>query len=408
MFRIKQPTIEQIIVFLFAILPIVDSLNGILITKGLPSIGIVYKMFVLGLLFVFTLRKGSIPKSVILCSLLSILYILFCIGANVLILSGKLISTDYPIKLIFNILTFAMLINCIHAGYINGDSLYRILNINTWFIIIMILIPYVLGLGNTIYSSGLGYKAFFYSNNELSASLLVLFYFALFRLRKKLGIAEICQLLGVALCVLLLNTKSGIIACLVGGALFILEYMLHKESKCRGLVLLAICAGLYIAKDFIWEQVAGFLSRQDYLSRLYDGSFIDILLSGRTVFMKDAWHDMAQGSAFWFRFLFGNGFCSKHLVEMDFIDIFFYLGAFGVLLLTIFLCAVFIKSHKNFKTDGTLMRPCGFWMIVGFAFLAGHVFFMATAGCYFILVCCFNLTYSTQNCNIIQRRTEQL
>ena len=53
MFRIKRLTIEQIIVILFAILPVVDSLNGILISKGLPSIGTLYKLFTVAVLFVF-------------------------------------------------------------------------------------------------------------------------------------------------------------------------------------------------------------------------------------------------------------------------------------------------------------------------------------------------------------------
>ena len=88
---------------------------------------------------------------------------------------------------------------------------------------------------------------------------------------------------------------------------------------------------------------------------------------------------------------------TTQLVEMDFIDIFFYLGSFGVLALTVFLVVLFGKSLKAFKGDHSLVRPCGYLMVIGFAFLAGHVFFMATAGCYFVLMCCFNFTYTVQD-----------
>ncbi|MBQ8796831.1 MAG: O-antigen ligase family protein [Oscillospiraceae bacterium] len=393
MFRIKQPTIEQIIIVLFSILPIVDSVNGILITNGLPSIGTVYKLFTLGLLFVFSLRKGGIYKSVILPLLLATMYIIFSIFANMYFLSGELINANYPIKLFFNILTVAMLINCIHAGYINGNSLYKILNISTWLMIFVILVPYVLGLGYTIYYGDIGYKGFFYSNNELSAALIILFYFSLYRLSRKIGIPQILQLLCIMVCVLLLNTKSGMAACLLGGVLFVLEYLLRRDTKYKGLVILAILLGLYVTKDFIISQVQGFMTRQTYLHDLYGGSILDTILSGRTFHIENAWEEMQAGSALLLRLLIGNGFCSETLVEMDFIDIFFYLGTFGVIGLTAFLVWVFVKSIPNFKKDHTLVRPVGFLTTIGFAFLAGHVFFMATAGCYFVLMCCFCLAY---------------
>ena len=127
MFRIKRPTIEQIVILLFSILPIVDSINGILITRGLPSIGTVYKLLTLGVLFTFSLRKGCISRPVILSVILSAVYILLSVAANMLLLDGKLLSMDYPIKLFFNILTLAMLFNCVYTGYVDGNSFYRIL-----------------------------------------------------------------------------------------------------------------------------------------------------------------------------------------------------------------------------------------------------------------------------------------
>lgn len=394
MFRIRRLTIEQVIILLFSILPVIDSVNGILITRGLPSVGTAYKLLVLGILFVFTLRKGSIASPVILSCILAVVYIVGVIAVNVSFLSGKLLSTDYPVKLIFNILTLALLLNCAKVGYLSGQGIYTILNINTWLMIVMILVPYVLGLGNTIYSGGVGYKAFFYSNNELSVALIILFYFSLYRLARRIGISQIVQLLCIMVCVLLLNTKSGMAACLAGGALFVVEYLCRKNARFKGLVILMILAALYVLKDFILEQVRGFMDRQTYLYGLYGGSLLDTIVSGRTFFLADAWDALRQGEAFLFRFLFGNGFCSETLVEMDFVDIFFYLGAVGVTGLTGYIIYVFFAGLKNFKKDRTLVRPFGYLIVIGFAFLAGHIFFMATSGCYFVLMCSLNLLYA--------------
>lgn len=393
MFRIKQLTIERIIVILLSVLPVVDSINGILITKGLPSIGTVYKMFVLGMLFVFTIRKGGIYAPLIFSCLGIVIYMAISMFINLYVFSGKLINTDFPVKLLFNVLTLVLLVNCFRAGYIDGESIYTILNVNTWLMIVMILVPYVLGLGSTIYSGGIGYKGFFYSNNELSVALIILFYFSLYQLARRISVVNLVQLGAIMVCVLLLNTKSGMVACLAGGGLFAVEYLLRKDTKFKIPLILAMLLGLYVAKDFIIEQVEGFLTRQNFLYGLYGGSLLDTILSGRTFYLEDAWEYLSTGPGFLFRFLFGNGFCSEFLVEMDFIDIFFYLGFFAVAGLTGLLICIFVASVKNFKKDGTLIRPFGFLVVIGFSFLAGHVFFMATSGCYFVLLCSLNLLY---------------
>jgi hypothetical protein len=197
--------------------------------------------------------------------------------------------------------------------------------------------------------------------------------------------------------VLLLNTKSGMAACLVGVALFVLEYLLRKGAKYKGLILLGVALGLFVAKDFIMEQFLSFMERQTYLHNLYGGSLFDTIVSGRTFKLEEAWEAFSSGSGVPIRMLFGNGFCSDTLVEMDFIDVFFYLGGVGVAGLIAFVVGIFIKSFKNFKKDRTTVRLFGYILIVGYAFLAGHIVFMATAGCYFVLLCCLNMLYVPEN-----------
>lgn len=393
MLRIKELTIERIVIFLFSILPVIDSVNGILIAQGLPSIGIVYKIFVLGVLLLLITRSGRISSAVVLGCFLTVIYVGVSIAVNVYGLSGTLLTIDFPVKLIFNILTFGFLYSLWADGMISGKEIDTILRVNTYMMAAVILIPYVLGLGNTIYAGGIGYKGFFYSNNELSVALLILFYYSLYSVACKLRILNVLQLLCITACVLLLNTKSGMIACLVGIALYVLEYLLRKDAKYKLPIILMIAAVLFIARDFIFEQVRSFMERQTYLHGLYGGSLLDTLVSGRTFLLENAWNSMVTNDGMLLQLLIGNGFCASVLVEMDFLDLFFYLGIIGVSAFVLFLCFVFYKSLPHFRADCTRMRPFGFLMIMGYAFLAGHTLFMATSGCYFVLFLCFCLMY---------------
>lgn len=393
MLRIKKLTIEQIVILLFSILPVIDSVNGILITRGLPSIGIVYKFLVLGILLVFTLRRGAIAKGLLLGGLIAIGYIVAVIVTNVAVFSAPLQNGDFAVKLIFNILTLIFLLNLLKTGFLSGKSIYTMLHINCWLMAVMILVPYALGLGYTIYSGGVGYKGFFFSNNELSVALIILFYFSLYRVAVRLSAERIALLLLTMVCVLLLNTKSGMAACLLGGGLFVAEYLLRKDTKYKGLVIAAVLMGLLVTWSFIAEQIRSFMTRQTYLYNLYGGSMLDTIVSGRTFYLEKAWTALMDSPATAFHLLLGNGFCSDILVEMDFIDIFFYLGALGVAALCVMAVWGFLAAGKNFRRDRTKVLAIGYLTILGFSFLAGHTLFMATSGCYFVLYLCLCLTY---------------
>lgn len=388
--------IESVIVLLFSALPVVDSVNGILITAELPSIGSAYKLLLLGLLALFVLRSRSLPPGLWVTAICAVTYILFSVAVNVFVLDGVLPSLDFPVKLSFNVLQLVLLLSCHRAGYLTGRGVDRILNLSTWLMCALLLIPYALGLGNAIYKGGIGYKGFFFSNNELSVALLILFYYSLYRATVTLSVPNVIQLGGIAVCVLLLNTKSGMIACALGVVLFIAEYLRKPGARFKGLLVAAVACALFVAKDFIASQISSFLTRQQYLHRLYGGSILETLVSGRTRLLDSAWAEFSGSPYLLLRVIIGNGFCSEALVEMDFVDMFFYLGILGTVAAAVGIGVVFVKSLPNFRADGTWMRPFGFLLVVGFAFLAGHTLFMATSGCYFVLFLCYCLIYHPQ------------
>lgn len=395
--KIKKIDREMLIIILFSILPIIDSINGWLVLNGGPSIGTLYKLLLIGILMiVMCLSDGNLlaKRIVLLCS--PVIYIVSVVLINVL-MGGTIINSDYPVKLIFNIMLLYLLMELLRKKIILGTTIYKILKNNCILISIVVLVPYVLGLGNNIYAGDIGYKGFYYSQNELCASLLILFYFCLYEIICAMNIKRVLLFLGISVCMLLTNSKSAMVACGVGVVVFLIEYLRRKESKNKLIVIIFLLIGIVIAEEFIRQQVMGFLTRQTSLARLYDNSFIAVLTSGRTYKLEDAWQQLLTSETPIFHFLFGNGFCSEILVEMDFIDIFFYLGIFGLFATLAFVYYIYKKSLKYFKLDRSTIRLVGYLLVIGFAFVVGHVFFMVTAGCYFVLLCCFNTTFSVND-----------
>lgn len=384
---------ENIIIFLFSILPIIDSINGYLVHESIMSIGTLYKSFVALVLIIILLQNGKVSAKNLKLFLISLIYICIVVLFNLVFGKLQIITIDFPVKLIFNILIFLLLYSLINSRIIKSDSLYIILNNNSILIILTILIPYFFGLGYSIYSGDIGYKAFYYSQNELIAALIILFSFCLYKVYINFSILNFIQVVGMVICILLTNTKSSIFACLISFLILLISIIKNKNFKNRLWLILFFLIAALIGMGFIADQFASFLVRQNSLMNQYGGSLIATLTSGRIFFLKNAWEELSNSSFAPLKFLFGNGFCSESLIEMDLFDIFFYLGAVGAIAILIFFITIIKKCKTNFKKDKSNIRKYLFIMIICYSFIVGHVLFMSTSGYYFVLLCCFNLSY---------------
>ena len=106
MTKIKEINYESIIIFLFSILPVIDSINGYMIKEGIGSIGKVYKMLLIAILLFMALYRTRVTLKTIKVAAIAIGYIIAVTGLNLLILDKPLIASDFPIKLILNILDY--------------------------------------------------------------------------------------------------------------------------------------------------------------------------------------------------------------------------------------------------------------------------------------------------------------
>lgn len=383
---------DNLIVLLFSVLPLVDSVNGFLVRQGGPSVASIYKVMLCAILLLPVLRAQRVRSKALAPLLALCLYAVFSVGVNLFLFKEKNLQTDFVIKLLFNAVTLALLIENHSNGTLTASSFYRMLNISAWLLPACFLIPYVLGLGNTVYGN-MGYKAFFIAQNELSLIIIVLFFFCLYKLTLKFRFSWLVQAGLILLCGLLLNTKSTILACLLGAGVYYIYVLIKMPTKIRlyaiAIMVFACLLFIDVIVDVCTAMIERFVSLQ---TKHYGGSLLTAILSGRDYLLENAWTALTK-EHFLFRFFFGNGFCSDILVEMDIVDIFFYLGFFGAAGAVAFLAGVFLKSRKNLRSDPTCMRSLSFWLIIVFLNITGHVLFMAMSGCYFVLYLCFLLTF---------------
>lgn len=383
--------IESAIVILFIILPFIDMLNGMF--RGLP-IGTVYKLFLCLVLFMSIMIRGNVVhKKTVLILFSFILYLCFSIGINIVIFEGNIITMDYPIKLLFNIILFLLLLENCDRKYIAGNDLYRILDGSSWIMIACYLIPYVLGVGNNVYVGELGYKGFFIAQNELNLIVVVMTFFLAFKLTNIFSIKDVIKLGLLILCGMLLNTKTTIIACLIALIIWLITILKKSNFKVKMGTIVLVCFGGYLLNERILNSVSGAMMRYKVLqNKYYSGSVLTSVLSGRDYFVKDAWSYLNEkGSVF--RFIFGNGFCSNILIEMDIFDMFFYLGLIGAIGSVLFLIWILKRSLKNCKNDRNIIRPLSFVVVCALLILAGHVLFMSMSGYFFVIYCCFLMYY---------------
>lgn len=383
---------SQIVVAAFSVLPLIDSLNGFMVSNEVSIIGMTYKLFIVLLLGLIVTVSKKINYYYLISMILVVLFLLISIWINSNINSSAVkFEYDFPLKMLFNLIILFLMINLISEKIVGPYTVNHIIDNNVKLIILVVLIPYVLGLGKTIYAGELGYKAFYYSQNELAASLIILFYYSLYKFTTTQKFSDLLKLFGLTLSIVLLNSKSSIATIAIGFIILGFVIMRQSSSSNKYIYFFIAFLGLITTKNFLLGQYENFLVRQSTLYSMYGGNIFNTLLSGRNYKLSNAWHLLMNGSGTSIKLLIGNGFFSNFSIEMDFFDTFFYLGLAGSMGLILFIVWIIKKSFYNSQNYYNWLRFVSFFIILGYSFLAGHVLYMGTSGCYFVLWCCFNM-----------------
>ncbi|MEB7428086.1 O-antigen ligase family protein [Enterococcus faecalis] len=401
----KKVANNKLFFYLFSIFPLIDLLNGYLlsINNKLP-IGTGYRLVILiyGVLIVF---KNKIIAHKDLSILLFINFVVFStltlVQAMFFNRSLSQIMSDFTgLSKYFLWLVTAL----IFSEYLSSEGKLEKLTvkINLFFCLGMI-IPYLLGIGNFTYAnSSAGYKSFFFATNDLTYAFIILssilsFYIIdQFNQSKSLYFVFLIFLYSLNLvCMLIIGTKSGIV---YGGVnlIIVFFYLIFVKANVsytfkfyliQVLIILAVFF-LVIGKNIVESMLDGIFDRIAYFYKVYEGNWIKILSSSRSIYLEDAWHNFLFYPKNYLILLFGFGAANRWTlfgrqggnIEMDFFDTAFSYGFVGCVVLVVSL-AYIVKKYKSELGNKRYLYL--FFVSLIYAFFTGHVFYSAMSAMIF-------------------------
>ena len=366
-----------------------DFIAGVL---GVSSISQLVRMYFFAFMLYLELRldkKGFcllfVAFSVI--AIQSILTQLF--SREGLELSSLLYDVGMGVKLLLSFSVCFTANSLVQRKALSVDQIQKAISIAAVYLPALYLISVSLGLGESSYWDGSGYKSVFSSLNSINVSMIVLFAYSTdaFLLQKKtIWVAPMALNL---ISLMMLGTKSSYIF-----AFIILMYYLAipPETRLRNIALglLIICLLLLAINNiaFLNDMLSKVSSRQSYLFE--SRTLIDYITSGRTWMLAEAARLFLSGNSPLIIF-FGGGYYSFHHelavssgylstasvrpIEFDWADLFFSYGVIVVLIIYAFLLAKLSVAWKM-RRKGRF-QFIALLSLLAFSSVGGHVLFEA-------------------------------
>lgn len=385
----RKLSLDTIIFLFFYFIVLIDLINGFFVNKGyhLP-IAQVYKLILIGLLLFRLFFREYISKRVLFILIYTVFFAFYyLISAGVERLSDSIIHLT---KLGFIIITYAYF----SYGIKNNQSFFfrKILffaKISFFFFSISLILG-LFGFGFSSYSeSTVGNKSFFNGANDLGVALVTIFSFFVFYI-SSINYKKIIKYSFFALIVFLsitVSTKMVMLGTIL--SLITLPYIIkninsrYKKNKVKNFVLFIFFSivglslfGYVISKTEIFTRIQGFY-------QMHDLAFV--IFSGRIGYLE-----REIGNFFNSNFLiqfFGLG--GDRTIELDFFDVLFNYGYFGLFWVYSFYCSLFQIALRKSKNHIYPFAPYVVYINVLLTFvslLSGHVLFSAMGGIFISLV----------------------
>ncbi|MBC1558427.1 hypothetical protein HB911_06940 [Listeria booriae] len=395
----------QVFILLFAVFPVIDALNGFVLSAGINiPIGVVYRLVCIGFLVFQIVRKGFPMTSYTILSVTFVSCSIISLLVQTIVLQNDLSALLYDLTNMTKFFLWVLIPYYVYQrkNQLKKESYEKIFLVISISFTLGLLIPYVLGIGNQTYAgSDAGYKAFFFANNDTTIGFIASATFTgwyLFqqikstklRTRVLLGLLYLGNLLGL----LLLGTKTGIAYGAVLTIVLLLRFLFFR-NRIRlgtkwgiGLAIISILTFIvFQSRAFIVVTMSGLVQRLTYFYNLYNDDLVRFITSSRSEFLDVAF-GLFMGSGNIMTQFFGYGFNQRvatwglgDLVEMDFFDVFFSLGVLG-LLATLGLLIFFATLCKKRSIYSVL-----FFVLLLYGAFAGHVLFSALSSTLFGLIC---------------------
>ena len=353
----------------------VDSMAGILISRGVPNIGALYKIFLIFLMALSVCCKSK--KAPIIISFLTAYLFLLSIRW---VLNPVFADFQQSFQTLFKI--FCVIIAYIY--FINSYNKQYIINIikSNYFVFFVNILAGILGFAYGTYQydgQSVGSKGFFYAGNEVTYTFICLVFLTIYY---KVYPNIILYGLNIVIS-FLIGTKAGILASilLVCGAIY------YNSSKMKQkYILFSFVIMIFIS----FELVTVFLKDTLLMKLIFykfgqhqTGSLpiLNALLSGRLNFLSQVEFVFFKDFSLYY-FLFGMGFPrSISRIEMDFFEVFYYYGLSTLFIITSFYILLLRKTTiKRYRYLRFFNIIC-----ISISFLAGHVLYSLMGGMFFAI-----------------------
>ena len=412
-------------VYLFLIaLPIIDLFSS-LTTRIFPNamtIGMIVKGFtiILSFVYVFFLSTSKYKKVSKYYYLLLLLYIFFYFIFKSDLLSFNYIGSElkYIFKFSYFPVMFFSLLNYYDENGFDKKTISKVFFISICIYIVLIILPTLLDLNfksylNTNYYGSIGW---FYSANEISTILLLLYPIIYSKIYDNKLLVVILFILSLYM-ISLIGTKVTLFGIIIISFLEIILISFKSKkivSINNGLVILMfIITVVFMFNNYSTLNLKSSLSEievneivkiENELNEYYqnDSTFIKLkeigskLLSDRDVFALNTLHIFKINYRYDYLW-FGMGYSStlrvesysvEKLIEIDFLDIFFHMGIMALLIIIfpyVYILKILISKLK--KKEISFSVDIFFYIMmllltIGISSTAGHVYMAPAVSIY--------------------------
>ena len=401
----KNEKVNKIFYIVLLLQPTIDLVTS-LMTKFIDmplTLGVLVRgiMFIFGCIYIFFLSKSKYKKISIIYMLLLFVFSVCYFLTKPSIISNKaflLNEVTYMFKYYYVIVMALSLFNYFDDYRPNMRKIFKIIQINLFAYCFFIVLANVTGTAFGTYQyGGFGNTGWFYSGNEISVIVSILFPFLYLLVNKSNSYNVLLYIIPIVLGIEIIGTKTSMLGLLLATGIFLVYYLIRfKNGKKKQffmtliilLVILVSAPNLPVIQN-IKNNISIFELRQknNNLDEDYSDKVVtNLLFSDRDYYQRkvDAIYKRSDMTSK----VFGLGFANRKeindiniekLIEMDFYDVFYHYGIVGFIIYLIPLIYLTYMVFKfcfdlkfKFNVKQLILMYC-FYVGIAIAFLVGHV-----------------------------------
>ncbi len=402
------------LIYLFILLqPFIDLVTALITRFSLfPfSLGIVIRgiLVLLMLIYIFFINNSKYKKRTIFyLVLLGIFYFFYIVTKGELLTNFSLLYNEISsiFKYSYFIVLLLFIVNFMEEYKLDKEVIIKILLINLMIYSVFIIVPFLTKTGFRSYvnKEGYGSVGWFYSANEISAILTVLYPLLFISINKKITIKNLLMLFISLGAIIIIGTKAPYYSMLLITGFLVIYYLFNiKKNLPQFILVLVITFLMVIVRNNLpvninLEQrnkcLDEYLQSGDTEAKIdnelecsvAEGQEI-VILSGREALLKNVYKvyrdsntvDKFLGIGFSNRQVLNSPKWSVKLIEMDLFDILFRFGIIGFILYMLVIFTIIkricIYTFKNkFKLSfEQLIYGYTVAIGIGLSLFIGHV-----------------------------------